>query len=276
MSHASPKPTGSTHPRSILKPYRRPGLFITGTATDIGKTTVTAALAGAFHTLGVRVGICKPIATGCPIRPGLDHRTSPTDDDLLSPDIEISARAAGLGTVDQTLMRAMSPLRYAAPVSPHLAARVEQRPPNWHRVAEAFDFWEDSCDVLLVEGAGGWMVPLDDHDFTIADLATILHLPVIVVTNAQLGTLNYTHLTVSAVRQRGLVVGGLVINRVPAKRDLVISSNLEELPRFCAAPLRAVFAETGDIRSAGVPADFIESLAPFARQWWDLARAKEE
>ncbi len=269
------------HPRTILRAYHRPGIFVTGTGTDVGKTVVASALAAALVRLGVRVGVLKPVASGCPKRADRGTPTCVASDDLLSPDGEMLALAAGLDPRDETLMGYVSPVRYAAPVSPHVAARVEGREPDWPRLVEALNWWEENSDVLLVEGAGGWMVPLDEHDFTVADLASVLRLPVLVVTDARLGTLNATSLTVQAVRQRNLAVVGMVINHVPVagRRDLAEETNLVELPRICGVPLRAVFEEMGgpfEAKRGGVPAAMTDLMGDFAAEWWSLNRAETE
>ncbi|MGN6369722.1 MAG: dethiobiotin synthase [Phycisphaerae bacterium] len=263
------------HPRTALRPFRGPGLFITGTETDIGKTTVTAALAGALHRLHVRVGVCKPVASGCPkfADRGNDPKVAPADDDYLSPDAAYAARAAGLDPTDDSLLRYLSPVRFAAPVSPHIASQVEGRPTNWSRVAGALDWWQENCDALLVEGSGGWFVPLDHHDFMVADLAAAIRLPVIVVTDATLGTLNRTLLTIQAIRQRSLAVAGIVINRVPPheQQDLAIHSNLTELSRLCGVPVRAILPARKNPPADSVLPEFIDALAPFAKEWLAMA-----
>jgi dethiobiotin synthetase len=263
------------HPKALLRRLTQPGMLITGTNTEVGKTTVAAALAGALHRVGVRVGICKPIATGCERKPNYEVTATPVDDDFICADAVIAARAAHLDTKDNMVMRYCSPLRFGITASPHISARLEGRTIDWKRVADAFDWWEENCDALLVEGAGGWLVPLDEHDFTVADLASALRLPVLVVTNAELGTLNYTALTVQAIRNRGLTVAGVVINRVPAKRSLVHETNLSELPRFCGSPVRAVLPELPNDLGQETPASFIDAFTPFATEWWNIARRSE-
>jgi len=157
----------SHNPRTLLRPYNGPGLFITGTGTDVGKTTVAAALAAAFQRLHLRVGICKPLASGCPKWPHRGNNPSRplADEDFQSPDAAFAARAAGLDPADETLLAFLSPLRYAAPVAPAVAARIEGRPPDWRRVVAALDWWQENCQALLIEGSGGWYSPLDEHDF---------------------------------------------------------------------------------------------------------------
>jgi dethiobiotin synthetase len=266
----------------MLQPYLGPGLFITGTGTDVGKTTVTAALAAAFHRMHLRVGICKPIASGCAklADRGNDPARPLTDDDYNSPDAALAARAAGLDPKDEGLQRYLSPLRFGAPAAPSVAARIEGRYPDWRRVEVALDWWQENCQVLLVEGSGGWYVPLDPHDYMIADLAAALRLPVLVVTRADLGAINETLLTIHAVQERNLAVAGLVINRLPAegRRDVAMETNLVELPRLSGVPVRAVLPELGPGDSVpeqvgaawGVPEAFVEAMSPFAQEWWQL------
>jgi dethiobiotin synthase len=251
------------HPKAVLSAYKAPGIFITATSMDIGKTTVAAALAGALRQQGVRVGVCKPVAAGCVKRPDRGNLGVLTDDDYYSPDAALIAKMAGLSANDETLLRHMSPIRYGPSASPHVAARVEGRETNWHRVAAALDFWQENCDFLIVEGSGGWMVPLDHHDVTVADIAATLRLPVLVVTTPVLGTLNHTLLTVQAVRQKQLIAAGLVINMVPQKPDLAEQANLEELPRLTACPVRARLPKAKEIGSVEM-AEFVKLMGSFA------------
>ena len=269
----------ASNPRTLLRPYNGPGLFITGTGTDVGKTVVTAALAAAFHQLHVRVGICKPIASGCPkfAHRGNDPQAGLVDDDYRSPDAEFAARAAGLDP-DESLLKFLSPLRYGAVVAPSMAASLERRPPDWRRVVAALDWWQENCDVLLVEGSGGWYVPLDPtvHDFMIADLAAALRLPVLVVSTAQLGAINHMLLTVRAIEERQLPVAGLVLNRVlpQGKRDLAMDSNLTEMPRLSGLPVRAILPELDPQEfRLGVPPALVEAMLPGAREWWQRAQS---
>jgi dethiobiotin synthetase len=169
---------------------------------------------------------------------------------------------------DESLMRHVSPVRFEAAVAPGLAARLEGRGADWRRVEAAMEWWQENCDVLLVEGAGGWYVPLDEHDFMVADLAAALRLPVLVVTHAALGTINETLLTLHAIGQRNLAVAGMVVNRVAeeGKRDLAMRTNLEELPRLSGATVRAVLEEA---RGEEVVESLVEGMMAFAREWWE-------
>ncbi len=244
-----------------------PGLFVTGTSTDIGKTTVTAALAGAFRRLNIRVGVCKPIASGCPKWPNRGAAGHLTNADLMSPDAELAATYAGL-TISEDLMPMISPLRYAAPVSPHVAARLEGREPDWSTVNDAMAYWHHHCDFLIVEGAGGWLVPLNKDFFTLADLATALQLPVLVVNGVYLGSINHTWLTVENIRSRGLSVVGLVANQVPLNADFAAMTALEELPAATGLPLLAQLPVNPDANLKHIPEEFVDALAPFAKDYW--------
>lgn len=264
----------ATDPWKILKAFNGPGLFITGTSTDIGKTTVTASLAGAFASLGIRVGVCKAVASGCPKHPQRGSVGALVNDDLLSPDAAISARMAGLDPSDDQVLRMASPIRYAAPVSPHIAARIEDRPPDWTALAGAMEYWRTHCDFLLVEGAGGWLVPLDNRLFTVADMASILALPVVLVTAAYLGTLNHTWLTAECIRHRNLPLVGLVANHVPDPPDMAATTSLEELPNIIHAPMLAQLSQVQQDCSTAIPESFVTALQPFARQWWETVKLR--
>jgi dethiobiotin synthetase len=131
-------------------------------------------------------------------------------------------------------------------------------------VGEALEYWRSHSEVLLVEGAGGWLTPLDAADHSIADLAVAIGLPVIVVTGAELGAINATLLTVEAVQSRGLEVAGIVFNRVAVegKRDLVVGSNLVEIPRLARAKVLGVLGEVAVGES--VPQEHLEAMRAFA------------
>ena len=122
------------HPKSILRRYGRPGLFITGTGTDIGKTTVTAALAGALHAQGVRVGILKPVAAGCPKDPTRANTSGPTVDEDFSCQIPWSPVAWPASTSPTTRSHLHEPRPLRRPRQP--PRRRPHRKPI-HRLAQS-------------------------------------------------------------------------------------------------------------------------------------------
>jgi dethiobiotin synthetase len=235
-------------------------LFITGTGTGVGKTYVGASIARALVAGGRRVGVYKPAASGCPVRDGR----------LVSVDAVALWESAGRpGTLEQ-----VCPQSFAAPLAPHLAARVEGRRVDPQLLRSGIDFWRQTCDVLLVEGAGGLMSPISDDDYN-ADLAADFGFPLVVVSANELGTINATLQTLitastccrAGSREQGavsrteeeLVVAGIVLNSTcPTGKDLSVESNRDELARRCVAPILAA-VEYGGGFDANV-------------DWWELSR----
>jgi dethiobiotin synthetase len=204
------------------------GLFITGTGTGVGKTYVAALIARSLRKSGKRVGVYKPVATGCELRDG----------QLVSPDAVSLWEAAGRpGTRNQ-----VCPQRFAAPLAPHLAARAERRHVDPNLLRQGIEFWRATSDVVIVEGAGGLMSPLTDNEYN-SDLSAEFGYPLVIVSANELGTINATLQTLIAARTHrdGLSVAGVVLNsNVQRRDDPSIDSNAEELARRCAAPLLAV------------------------------------
>ena len=193
-------------------------LLVTGTGTGVGKTVVTAALAALALSRGQRCTVVKPAQTGVP--------------DGAPGDLADVLRQAG----DD--VRQVELVRYPDPLSPAAAARLSGRPPlDPARAAHEVLTAQDDADLVLVEGAGGLLVRYDDDGFTMADLARTLRLPVLVVTEAGLGTLNSTALTLEAMAHRGLELTGLVIGSWPEEPDLAARSNVADLEMLAARPL---------------------------------------
>lgn len=192
------------------------GLFVTGTDTGVGKTFVTCALAQFLVASGRRVAAIKPAESGC--RPGPDG--------LWAEDAEAIATAAG----GWQARDARCLYRYQAPLAPGVAAELEGRPLNMEEAAAFVRRVASPADVALVEGAGGWLVPLGGGR-TIADLSALLELPVLVVARGTLGTINHSLLTVQAVRSRGLAVAGVVLSVTPGEDRAAAEANRREIER---------------------------------------------
>lgn len=186
------------------------GLFVTGTDTGVGKTFVTTALARALRTAGVDVGVMKPIETGVPAEGPEDGRAL--------------RRAAG---VDDPL-ELVCPVRFALPASPEAAARAEQRSVPRAVIHDAYQTLARRHAFLLVEGAGGLLVPID-AETDMADLARAFGLPLLLVARTNLGTVNHTRLSLEAAERRGLEVFGVVLSHATAALPEGDQRNLEGL-----------------------------------------------
>jgi dethiobiotin synthetase len=205
-------------------------LVVTGTGTGVGKTVVTAAIA-ALHT--GRVAVLKPAQTGvAPGEPG---------------DLAEVVRLATPTTVCELA-------RFPDPLAPASAARrAGRRTLDPQAAVDAARLLAQSHDLVLVEGAGGLLVRFTDDGGTLADVATGLDAPVLVVAAAGLGTLNVSALTVEALQTRGLTCAGVVIGAWPAAPDRAARENLRDLPAVTSVPLLGALAEGA---GALAPTDF--------------------
>lgn len=174
------------------------GLFITGTGTDIGKTHATLNLMRVMQSWGLRVLAMKPVAAGARQRDGCW-----VNDDGLA------LREAGSLSVPYEWV---NPYALPMPVSPHIAAAAVGEQVDLARIQESFVRMASMADCVLVEGVGGWRVPLNAHQ-DVADLALLLGLPVVMVVGLQLGCINYARLTEESIRVSGARLGGWVANQ---------------------------------------------------------------
>lgn len=198
--------------------------FITGTDTEIGKTFSTCALLHAARARGLRALGMKPVAAGAEWVNG----------EFLNED---AARLRAAGSFDPGLAL-LNPYCLASPIAPHIAAREEGVRIEPARIRTAFDSLRAQADLLLVEGVGGFRVPLGD-DYDSADLARDLGLPVILVVGLRLGCINHALLSVEAIAARGLTFAGWIANRVdPAM--LRVDENLAALQKGLPEPLLGV------------------------------------
>jgi dethiobiotin synthetase len=179
-----------------------PGLFVTGTDTEVGKTIVAGAIADWFRRQRLRVAVCKPMATGCVRR----------REGLVSEDAEFLAHCADA----KFPLDVICPQRWVEPLAPAVAAERAGEPLDWENVNRSLTAMSAASDVMIVEGVGGLMTPLDPQH-TVRDMIDWLGLPVVIVARPGLGTINHTLLTINALREIGANVAGVVINRYPAE-----------------------------------------------------------
>ena len=198
--------------------------FVTGTDTGVGKTLVSSAMLALLAGSGLRAVGMKPVAAG------LDA----IDGEWRNEDVE-RLQAAGNGHAP---LAGPCPYVLTAPMSPHLAAREEGVQVALPVLLDAFERLSAQADAVVVEGVGGFCVPLGD-DLDTADLAVALGLPVILVVGLRLGCLNHALLTAEAIRARGLVLAGWVASVVEPQM-LSPEGNLQTLRARLGAPLLGV------------------------------------
>ena len=173
------------------------GLFITGTDTGVGKTVITGGLAGVLRKNGIKAVAFKPVQTG-----GIE-----SEGELLSEDALFYLEAAEL----PYSVRELNPCCLGPSLSPNMAARISGQVIDPEALAEAYYRLAAENDFVLVEGAGGICVPLVETHFTMADLARLLGIPLLVVARPGLGTINHTVLTVRYAQLSGIEVKGIII-----------------------------------------------------------------
>jgi dethiobiotin synthetase len=240
----------------MLSKPKIPGLFITATDTGVGKTVIASAIANWFYRRDYRVGVCKIAATGCVRR----------DDRLVSEDAESLGQAIG----SRFPLETICPIRFVEPLAPAVAAERAGIPLDWSLLQDSLDTLASQSDVMIVEGVGGIMVPMDNRHMVL-DVAGWLGLPTIVVARPGLGTINHTLLTVNALRAAGVAVAGVVINRYPADRDVAEQTNPAAIEKWARLPVLCQVPEIlqlNDPIPAIEPVDWarVAKLGPAARR----------
>lgn len=211
-----------------------PGVFIAGTDTGIGKTRITCGLLDALRAQGRAACGMKPVATGI----AQDwHHSQDLDEDVSLIASKSYLRHGHVRTAAIERLADLNPYRFEPPVSPHLAAAQAGTQIEPSVVAAAAQRLAEHCDVLLVEGTGGWLAPISERA-TMADIAHALRLPVVLVVGMRLGCLNHALLTVQAIATSGLTLAGWIANHVdPAM--LMPEDNVATLTSRIGAPLLA-------------------------------------
>ena len=198
------------------------GIFITGTDTGVGKTVITAAIAWTLKRAGRDVAVIKPIQTGT-------EQTGPMDIDFIQ---------KVLGTnydIDD-----VCPYRFPKPLAPLVASEIEGEKIDADKIRKAYIKLKSAHEVVLVEGAGGLLVPILE-DYLMSDLASDLGLPLVVVARPRLGTLNHTLLTIQSGSARGLEMLGVVINNFPRDPGIAERTNPGLITEMTGVPLLGVY-----------------------------------
>ena len=199
----------------------KPAWFITGTDTEVGKTFVSCALLHALKAQGINAIGMKPVAAG-------------TDANGLNDDVEQLIAASPLSAPRELI----NPYLFAPAIAPHIAAAEEGRSIEIGHILSAFQALREQSEAVLVEGVGGFCVPLDAQ-YDTADLAEQLGLPVILIVGMRLGCINHALLTEQAIAARGLKLAGWIANRIDPDMSR-FEENLAALKARIKAPLLGI------------------------------------
>jgi len=212
--------------------------FITGTDTGVGKTLISSALVYGFASRGLKAVGMKPVSAGCEL--------DPLTGQLLSEDVTSLIAASN---VDAPLSL-INPYAFAPAIAPHIAAAQSGVTISLDEIAGAFQQLTNLADVVIVEGVGGFCVPLNAESDT-ADLAQQLKLPVIMAVGMRLGCINHALLTMQAIKARGLSLVGWVANQVDPDMT-AYAENLDALHHRISAPCLGVvpWLESADMKQA--------------------------
>jgi dethiobiotin synthetase len=198
---------------------RAGGLFVTGTDTGVGKTVVTAGIVHALRARGVYAGACKPVQTG-------NLAADPAGD------ASLLVTLGGLDAAPEDI----NVYAFSAPLAPRIAADREEVTIELAPMVELVRSIGEEHGTVLVEGAGGWLVPLAPG-LLVADLAAALGYAVVVVGRPGLGTVNHTALTVAAALERGLDVAGVILNGYGQGEDGSVASNPQLIEELAGVPV---------------------------------------
>ena len=210
----------------------RHAFFIAGTDTDVGKTFVARGILSCANDLGLTTAGYKPVSAGCEI----------SSKGLRNEDALILQNASSLPlTYDE-----VNPIAFADPVAPHLAALRNHKTIDASDIVQGYKILQEKKpDLLLVEGAGGWRLPLNNEGRFLSDVVKQLQLPVVLVVGMKLGCLNHAMLTVEAIERDGLRLAGWVANLIDGDM-LYQRDNLDSLKALIQAPCLGVVPQMED------------------------------
>ncbi len=222
--------------------------FITGTDTDAGKTVVTAGLLAAANKLGKRTIGLKPVAAGC----------ERTEEGLRNSDALLLQQTASV----ELSYEQVNPIAFEPPIAPHIAAMDENRVLSGDRIA-AFcrGAMMQPADLVLVEGAGGWRVPLSYRE-TMAQIPKSLQVPVILVVGMKLGCINHALMTAESIARDGIPLAGWIANKVDPEMSCY-DENRDTIVNMLRAPLLAEVPHLEDPTPEQI-AEFIDADRLFA------------
>ncbi|MGD0785543.1 MAG: dethiobiotin synthase [Sedimentisphaerales bacterium] len=202
------------------------GVFITGTDTGVGKTLIAGAIAKIFLQKGKKIGVFKPVATGC----------KKIKNSLVSEDAQFLAQCAN----SKLAIDIINPVTFKTPASPFACEKAENKKVDLKKIADVYRQICKNSDFVIVEGIGGVKVPITDR-CDVLDLARAFKLPVVIVARSKLGTINHTLLTIDAIRGAGLLLAGVVINGYDEKaNDFAGKTNAQLIAKLGKVRILAV------------------------------------
>lgn len=234
-----------------------PGLFITGTGTDIGKTVVTSLLLRELRRLGINTIPMKPVQTGC----------TEIEGTLNCPDLDLCLITSGM-RISSEEYQLMSPFRYQPACSPHLAGELENRYPDFDTIQTCWKELKSRYDFILAEGAGGVLVPLDKTRLTV-DLIRSLDVPTLVVSSLELGTINHTLMTIRTLKSCRIPIEGILFTQSqnPVQENAYITRNNPEIITALAdVPLLGILPYRDQVLTHN-PETFIPMEAPLLHNY---------
>ncbi len=237
---------------------KKSGLFIAGTEAGVGKTLIAGAIAKILTDNGLKVGVFKPIATGCTRR----------WEGIVSCDTEFLANCAN----SDLSLSTITPVGYVTPAAPIVGAAQEGRPIDFDSIAAAYKDICENSDIVIVEGIGGVRMPLT-LEFDLLDLAVEFSLPVVVITPLNPGTINHTLMTIDCIRAAQLEIAGVVINGYNATEATVAEETAGQVVTQCSGVnvlCIVPFDETVDIEAPNLGEVIVPSMMDC--DWTKLAQ----
>ncbi len=197
------------------------GVFVTGTDTGVGKTWISLGIMARLQGNGYTVAAMKPVASGCARAPG----------GLINED----ARRLMAQADAQRPYELVNPYAFEPAIAPNIAARMAGAHISLEKIKAAYKKVSVSADITVVEGVGGWLVPLNERETT-ADLALALNLPIILIVGLRLGCLNHALLSVESIQRHGAPLAGWVANHLGGRAEMA-KDNVHALQKRIDAPL---------------------------------------
>jgi len=237
---------------------KKSGLFIAGTDVGVGKTLIAGAIAKILTDNGLKVGVFKPIATGC----------NRHWEGLISCDTEFLANCAN----SDLSLSTITPLGYITTAAPIVGAAQEGRPIDFDSIAAAYKDICESADVVVVEGIGGVRMPLT-AEFDLLDLAVEFSLPVVIISRLGLGTINHTLMTIDCIRAAKLEIAGVVLNGYDATEITIAEETAGQVIAQCGGVnilCSVPFDETVDVEAQSPGEVIIPSMMDC--DWTKLAQ----